>query len=192
MNKAKLYIDVDDTFLNTEKYMRNVLKANGIRVKNGLTAYDYRDNPVAEDLMDMLFSDYSVIPKMDGAEESLKILQCDYDVVFTSSVFSEKERDAKEKYFKEMGKKLIVIPGQFDLSAFIAPCSNTLVVNDKSRVLDKSGVYPINTYCMWNPRTSEKNIYEYLKHGGTVVFDWYELCDQIMGTQFVSLPKKIG
>lgn len=189
MRKPKLYVDVDDTYLNTELYMRNMLKVNGIHVKDGLNAYSYRDDPVAKDLLSMLFSDYSVIPKMQGADESLDILKCDCEVIFTSSCFSEEERNAKEKFLSELGNKYVLIPGQYDLSAYIEPEEDSLIVNDKALVLSSSGIININTYCMWNARTSEKNIYNYLLHGGTVVFDWYELCDQIEGTQFMSIPK---
>lgn len=191
MERAKLYVDLDDTFLNTEMYLRMVLKANDIKVEAGKTAYDYMDDVVVKELLDMIYKDYSVIPELPGAKESLDILKCDYDIVFTSSCFSEEERDAKERYFSSKGIEYVLVMGTYDLSSYIKDSEKNLIVNDKSVVLENSGICPINTYCLWNQRTSEKNIQEYLSSGGTVVFDWYELCDQIMGTQSIKLPKKL-
>ena len=70
----KLYLDIDDTLVDTEDSLRRYLSCLGI---DSDSPYDLIGTEYDELIEDFL-SDYHVIPMIDGARTSLKLLKTEY------------------------------------------------------------------------------------------------------------------
>lgn len=177
MNKRKLYLDLDDTYLDTETYLRNMLSANGLTVGTASVYSDYIKGCAGSFYKEIL-SDYSCIPKKLGADECLDIIKTEYDVVFVSCYTTEEERVAKEMFAKEC-ETPIILCSDFDKSNI--DMGDGIMLDDTPRHLLYSGIPRKNQFLMYNPYSlDEEGISDLKMFEGKVVLDWYDFTDSIM------------
>lgn len=178
MGRRTLYLDLDDTYLDTENYIRSMLTANGVPVSNTSSVYNNYTRECAGDLYKEILSDYSCIPKKIGADECLDIIKTEFDVVFLSCYTTDVEKQAKEEFAKECGIPIILCK-DFDKSGI--DMSNGIMLDDTPRHLVYSGLPGKNQYLMYNPYALDTEGTEDLKKfQGTIVLDWYNFMDNIM------------
>lgn len=180
MSRKVIYLDLDDTYLDTENYIRGMLELNGVKVGTASVYSDYVKG-YAGSLYKEILSDYSCIPKKVGADECLDLLRTEFDIVFVSCYTTEEEMIAKKSFAKECETEIILCKN-FDKS-----CVNMLdgiIFDDNPRHLIYSGVPRKNQFLMYNSYALDKEGLEDLsKFEGKVVFDWYEFTDSVMGVE---------
>lgn len=174
----KLFVDLDDTYMDTEVYIRRILKANGYNFSKKQSIYDVDVVKDFKWVFDEVFSNYSFIPKKIGAEECLNVLETEYGIVFVSCYSTEEEKISKYKFAKECGKDIILCK-DFDKS-FI-DMSEGIMFDDVAMHLLNSGLPSKSQYLMFNRfNVNEYWFKNYVKFNGNLVFDWYEFCDKVM------------
>jgi len=132
-----LYLDLDDTFVDTEVYIRAILKNNLIPYKSNNSVYGMRCIPVYSDIMRDVFKNYSVIPLKEDAEECLKLLSTEYNVIFCSSYITDEEGESKKR-FAELYKKDIILCGGINWDKSRVDMSGGIMVDDAPEALSKS------------------------------------------------------
>lgn len=130
-----LFLDLDDTFVNTENYIRRVLKNELLPVTEH-SVYYMRELDAYREIMEEIFSNYDVIPLCDGAEDSLNILSTEYEVVFCSCAVSDAEENSK-KAFADLYKKDIIICRE-DYAKEKVDMKGCILVDDSLDVLEAS------------------------------------------------------
>lgn len=195
-----LYIDLDDTYKDTERYIRKILIANGVSVPHyiksvySLLFYDKGNryshiNPVIPEILSLVCSEledvsseveavfkevmgsYSVIPNKCGAEDCLNLLKTEYDVTLFSAYTFEHERAEKEKFAKSLGVGSLIVP-YGKKQETVLEMGGIVVDDDPSVINELKGV---ERYLMYSP-------YSYYKvgNGVKVVSDWYRLYDTLL------------
>lgn len=182
--KKKLFCDLDDTYLDTEAYIRSVCRSNGLPTFKGICIYDMMSIPMYTELIKEVMSDYTVIPTKVGAEECMKLIETEYDVIFISSYSEEYEAEAKRRLARKLKKPIILVCSKDDEYG----------IGDKSHV-DMSGAVFIDdimkhlTHSNASKRILMLNKYQSdLEeiYGGNwtandiVVSDWYAITDELM------------
>lgn len=179
MFKRRLYLDIDDTVVNTNKHIKNMLGSKW--QKDGLIYCEY-DNMNAIEFAKVkgVFSDYSKIPFIEGAEEGLNILRNHYDLVFCSSYYLEGIEDkAKERWAKELGIPLILCKG---MSKGDIDMSGAIIVDDNPRnILRTNAGEKVLFY--------NEDFYESV--GGVLVFSWFALVSHLCPNIAVDRLKKL-
>lgn len=170
-----LFLDLDDTYLDTDRYIRKVLKANGVSkdlwgIHDDI--YVLGDNPDCKDIIRECMSNYPVIPTREGAAQSLQILRTEYNVVFVTSCYSDYEEKSKRELFSKMGTKFIICRGgksHVDMSGgiFVDDHLIHLVESNAEQKIFFFNRYEISTG-RYNPRTT------------SMVMNWFELTDILM------------
>lgn len=135
-SKQTILLDLDDTFVDTEKYIRRVLKDELLEVKFP-SVYPLRFMDGYAEIMEEIFQNYEVIPKTDGAEDCLNILKDEYEVVFCSCYVTEGEKKAK-KSFADSYETEILLVGNGDYSKSSIDKTNCILVDDSLEVLSAS------------------------------------------------------
>lgn len=114
----KLFLDLDDTVKDTEKYIRRILKEEFHDIPDVKSVY-FLNPSVVEDkykksaeayweVMREIFENYEVVPETPGATDCINILASEYDVIFCSSCCTDGEEKAKKK-FADLYKRDIII-----------------------------------------------------------------------------------
>lgn len=182
--RKKLFCDLDDTYLDTEPYLRSVCKANGLLTLKGICIYDMRYTPMYRDIIKEVIKDYSVIPTKVGAEECMKVLETEYDIIFVSSYLEEYEAEAKRSLAKGLGKPIILININ----------DSTSEIGDKSVVNMSGGVFIDDILAHLVKSNASKRILMLNKYqsdlenickgvwtpNDLVVSDWYSVTDELM------------
>lgn len=176
MSMRKLYLDLDDTYVDTESYLRKVLERNGVHCDPNSSVWDVYFRGEGRDIFKEVLSDYSAIPKKVGAEECLKILETEFEIVYVTCYLCEEERTAKINMAKEDGRNIIFCTG-FDKS--FVDMSDSVFIDDVPKHLINSNADGKNKYLMYNKYVKglSKSL---MLFDGTVVFDWYDFCDKVM------------
>ncbi len=178
VDMRKLYLDIDDTYVDTEEYLRKVLESNGIECDPFESVWEIYFRGIGEDLFREVLSDYSVIPKKIGAEDCLKILETEFEIVYCTCYMFEEERLAKLRMSEEEGREIIFCR-YFDKSC--VDMEDNVFVDDTPKHLVNSNLKSKNQYLMYNPYALDTEGYKYLVNfKGEVVMDWFSLCDKIM------------
>lgn len=173
-----LYLDLDDTYLDTDVYIRKVLKENGVSkelwgIQDDI--YVLLNNPKCKDIIQSCMSNYSVIPTKIGAKESLQVLKTEYKVIFVTSVFSGYEFEAKKKFFKNICVPYIIVGS----NKSCVNMKDATFIDDHLIHLNQSNastkVFFFNQFEM-NPQISTGILRKEYK----VVKDWFELTDFLM------------
>lgn len=170
----KLFLDLDDTYKDTERYLRSVLKANSLAIPKQGTAYSLYRDIMYKDIFEMVFSDYSVIPNKEGVEENLKIVETEYEIILCSSYTTDIEKCAKQSYADGLGKEIILCGGsQWDKSH--VNMLGESFIDDNAEILALSNA--TKKIQMYNPYSCVS-----LKgySGDTLVLDWFEALDQLV------------
>lgn len=175
----KLFLDLDDTYLDTDRYIRKVLKANGVSKELwGIhdDIYVLADHPDCKDIIKACMSNYLVIPPKQGAVQSLQILRTEYDVVFATSCYSDYEEKSKKELFKKMNVDFILCNGgksHVDMSGATFVDDHLVhLVNSNA----KNKIFFFNRYEM-DPAISTG---KYDSKVASLVMDWFELTDLLM------------
>lgn len=177
MSSKKIYIDMDDTYFDTEEYIRKLFDANGVKYDKNKTIFNQDIDIVGKDLLEMVFSDYSCIPKKTGVEECIELLESEYEIIFTSCYSSEEEKLAKEKYADSIGKKILLCEGLFKQDLDL---HDGIVVDDRPLNLLYSGCDSSNQYLMYNPYMNQVDLKALVDFKGTIIFSLHDLCDRVM------------
>lgn len=172
-----VYLDIDDTYIETEKLIKNVCKKVGYSIDERVNAYILRDNPIVRDVVKLIMSDYSKIPKRVGAEDCLAIISTEYTVKFLSSCYSEVEIYAKKKFAEEEGKEVILCE-YCSKTPDIIDLSNGIMIDDRVDVL--LGANASEKYNMKYNYDTQEEVQQFIKEGGTVCNNWYQLLDYLV------------
>ena len=170
----KLFLDLDDTYKDTERYLRSVLKANSLAIPKQGTVYRFHLDIMYKDIFEMVFSDYSVIPNKEGAEENLRILETEYEIIFCSSYTTDSEKCAKQSYADGLGKEIILCGGsQWDKSH--VNMLGESFIDDNARILALSNA--TKKIQMYNPYSCV-GLRDY--SGDPLVLDWFSALDHLV------------
>lgn len=162
--KQKLYLDIDDTILDTENFLRDVLGGKWA-IHDGLLYQQY-SNMSEEDFrkVEIIFSNYPNIPFITSAPVGLKILKEEFDLVLCSSYHMDGEKESKEIWAKMWGIPLILCKG---LTKDCVDMSNAVFVDDNTLNLDRSNAS--RKICFY------KKHHFYGLNDNELVFNWFEL-----------------
>ena len=169
----KLYVDLDDTFKDSEKFLRKILEANGLECPKNGSVYWRVDSSDYRPYFEMMFGNYRFIPNKEGAVENLKLLETEFEVIFCSSYINDFEAESKKKFADSLGKSIILCGGEnFDKSQ--VDMSDGILIDDKFEVLDASNA--LVKIQMYNPYN-----FEGISENSTLVTNWYQIVDKLMG-----------
>lgn len=172
--RRKLYIDLDDTFVETESFLRMMFKQNGISIPQKDSVYSMLNKGY-----DFLFkegmSDYTLIPRMPGAEDALRILSTEYEPVFISCYTFEEEAEGKKKLARAFHKNIILCDGSKDH----IDMENAVFIDDTVQHLVESNASEEDKYLFFNLYNLRDLIST--KYAGHVVSDWYDITNMLMG-----------
>ena len=170
----KLFVDLDDTYKDTERYLRQVIRANGLAIPQYGTVYSMYLDIMYRDIFEVVFSDYSVIPNKEGVDENLKILETEYEIIFCSSYTTDIEKRAKQSYSDNLGKEIILCGGtQWDKS--YVNMSGASFIDDDAGILCLSNAK--KKIQMYNPY-KRGDLKDY--RGDTLVLNWFEALDKLV------------
>lgn len=172
--KRKLFLDLDDTFFDTENYLRKVLGGKWL-YHEGLI-YEAYENMEFNELFKCLeaFMDYRRVPLKAGAREGLEEIKNIYDVIFCSSYHLEPEKKAKEDIAKVLGIPILLCGGdKWDKSHI--DMSGGVFVDDNTRLLKLSNAK--DKVCFYKKYNFKG------KFDGCIVFDWEELVGVLVGLE---------
>jgi hypothetical protein len=163
----KLYLDIDDTLVDTEDSLRRYLSCLGI---DSDSPYDLIGTEYDE-LIEEFLSDYHVIPMIDGARTSLKLLKTEYDITLVSCYTYFNEAKAKISFAKKFGVELIL-------------CKNY----DKSHVDMSDGIFIDNDeeHLKYSNAAkkyifSSNGVKSQLSNIDGEFHNWYDIVDILMG-----------
>lgn len=172
MGKKKLFMDLDDTYKDTETYLRCILKNYGIKIPETMSVYALYDIPQYRGYIEEVFGDYENIPNMIGARENFKLLQTEYKIIFCSSCNSEQEAIGKKKFAESLNKEIILCSGkQWDKSH--VDMSGGVFIDDNKDILNKSNASV--KIQMFNPYS-----YSGIANGSYLATNWYTVSDLLM------------
>lgn len=180
--KRKLYVDLDDTFCDTENYLRMMFKQNGIKVSEERSIYDYIGIGECDFLFREGMSDYRLIPKMPGSEDAIRILSTEYEVVFASCYTFPEEAEGKKKLARAMRKNLILCRGtksHLDMEGGVFIDDNPRHVLESSAKNEDKYVF----FNIYNAGELMKCIWEQNGFNPHIVADWYEITNMLMGVK---------
>lgn len=178
LQMKKLFLDLDDTYLDTDRFIRYTLALKGVSKEYwGIEddIYTVANIPECKDIIKSCMSNYHAIPLKTGAKESLKILQTEYIITFVTSAFSNYEIQSKKKLLDSM-KVPYIITGRkkshIDMSGGIQVDDHLGHLNQSNA---KKKIFFYNKFEM-NPKTATGT----LEKDYTMVKDWFELTDILM------------
>lgn len=163
---SEFYIDIDTAYVAVDRYISRACEVYNEMLKNNDTDKLFRK--VASKIVS---EHYRELPKLDGAEECMNILNTEYDVIFVSKTESMSEAESKSKYAKS--------EGAFDTG---------LYYSDVSEINMSGGIFLSanhETLAMSNADVkyllSGKSNYDENMCSCIVVPDWYSLLDMLFG-----------
>lgn len=175
--KKKLYIDLDDTFVDTENYLRAMFKQNDIHVPESKTIYTLIGTGEYDFLFKEGMSDYTLIPRMPGAEDAIRILSTEYDISFLSCCVFDEEAVGKKKLAKAFRKELILC----DSTKSHINMENAVFIDDNVGHLIDSNSKDEDKFLFFNLYTLKDMLGSNKSYFGHVVSDWYEITNILMG-----------
>lgn len=176
----KLFVDLDDTFVDTERYLRRILESNGLKVPKYETVYTLYGEEAYKPYFDMVFNNYFVIPKKQGVNENIKLLETEYNIVFCSYCTTKNEKIAKKRFAESLNKEIILCEGE-DFDKSNVDMSGGILIDDNLDVLASSNAD--KKLQMYNEFTYRQGI-----NGCPLVIDWFDVVDQLME---VSVDEKL-
>ena len=175
--KKTIYMDLDDTFVDTEQYIREVLKNNNLPVKIPC-AYALRNSDVYGEIIEKIMANYRAIPLKDGALNCLKLLRTEYDVKFCSLFYNENERKAKKEFAEELNAEIILVESG-DFSKSSVNMKNIILVDDSLEVLQSANAeFKIQ---MFNKYKARGLSYKDYLIGDSFAENLYDVVDILLG-----------
>lgn len=175
-----LYLDIDDTVLQTDLYLKRVLEMEGIPLSR--SDFSYRYVGKYDDLLEYGLSDYTKIPFISGAKGCISSLSRVYDkVVFVSCYTYEREKFAKEVWAKLIGVPLILCNG----NKHLLDMHDGVLVDDRSDTLVRSNaIFKYNFYNKWNTLPSD------IPYLSGIYKNWYTLSKELASLQDGGFQRK--
>lgn len=141
MSKQKLFLDIDDTLVDTESYLR--LRLRYILGSDVVSKYDsiynlMTDDEVAKEICRKELSDYRNIPFLPFAEECIGVLKNDYNIILCSNYTFEEERCAKLLLAERLGVSSSLIRYAPNMGKSSVDMSDGILVDNDTRVLASS------------------------------------------------------
>lgn len=141
MCKQKLFLDIDDTLVDTESYLR--LRLRYILGSNVVGKYDniynlMLDDEVANGICRKELSDYRNIPFLPFAEECISVLKSDYDIILCSNYTFDEERCAKLLLADRLGVSSSLIRYTPNMGKAEVNMSDGILVDNDVRILANS------------------------------------------------------
>lgn len=175
----RLYLDLDDTFVCTEEYMRTILKNAGLGVDSRLsTVYCLLRTEGYETILRKILANYDIIPLKDGAEDALKLLKYELDVVFWSSYTFEEEKKAKKAFADSFDTDIVLINYEDDPNKEKIDVSESIIVDDSLDVLSNSKSK--TRIQMYNPYISKGLSFSEYLVGDIFASDLYSVVDSVL------------
>lgn len=168
----KLFVDLDDTFVDTERYLRKICESNGLKVPKYETIYTLYGNSEYDPYFDMVFNNYFVIPKKQGVIENISLLETEYEVIFCTYCTTKSELEAKKRFAESLGKNIILCEGE-DHAKSSTDMSEGILIDDNIDVLKASNAS--KKLQMYNEFTYTKTLQDC-----SLVIDWFDVVDQLM------------
>lgn len=176
MSKKTIFMDLDDTILDTEGYIRKVLgKRNPFWMAyRDSTIYEVVDKFTPQEVYDYLsiMTDYSRIPYMYGARKGLDLLKNKYNIVIVTSCSPiQGEEVAKIKWGQENGYQVIICKGDNWRKDKIDMRGGVFVDNNTRNIKISSASLKIAYYQKWSTEEDYK---------GIVVRSWNQLLKELL------------
>lgn len=174
----KLFMDLDDTYFDTERYLEKLLNNVGLPTPLPGEGNIYALSTISEykDIILEAMSDYSYIPKKEGADLALELLSTEYEVIFCSSYTYENEYKAKKSFANRVNKDIILCTGdKFDKS-HVDMRDSIFIENDPS-ILDVSSAKVKIQMC--NQDMLKGITFDY-KNIDLYATNWSEIVDYLM------------
>lgn len=169
----KLFVDLDDTFVDTERYLRKICESNGLKVPKYDTIYTlYGEDNEYKPYFDMVFNNYFVIPKKQGVIENISLLETEYEIIFCTYCTTKGEKEAKKKFANSLGKEIILCEGDNYTKSNI-DMSEGILIDDNPEVLEASNAG--KKIQMYNEFTYTQTL-----SNCSLVVDWFDIVDQLM------------
>lgn len=183
-SKKVIYMDLDDTVKETERYIRRVVQANGVKLKPNLygpncdSIHTYIGTDTQEGVMVAeCLKNWSVIPFKASAINSIKLLKTEYEVVFCTGYVYKEEADCKKAFAKSMGCNIILC-GEDCMFKDHVDMQGCIFVDDRHDILSRSNAE--ERYEMFNPYYFDFKGY-IDREDSIVLVDWYSFVDTLMG-----------
>ena len=179
-NIKKIYLDLDDTLLDTESYIRFILDLRGIKIAKDLkydiyTSIDKR----VRDLLKIIFaSDYDAVPWKIGAKECFKLLETEFEIVFVSSCTTKEEEVSKKKFADKLGKKIILCSGDKWDKSHVDMSDGIFIEDNLDVLMGTNAAVKIQMYNPYNFHSSKCN--PICPERDLLVTDWFQIIDYLM------------
>lgn len=176
-DKEVLYLDLDDTVKDTERYIRRVLQSNGIQLAGyqGSIYYLMNTDTLAGSLVSECLKEWEVIPFKSCAYNAIKLLQTEYNIVFCSSYTFQREAEMKRVFAKAMGCDIILCGEEHRFKDHV-DMSQATFIDDRSDILLRSNAKA--KFELLNPYFFDSCAE---RDDKTLLVDWYSLVDILMG-----------
>lgn len=187
--RVKLFLDLDDTVKDTERYIRKVFASNGLQYDAPGSIYRYINSGTVEDsLIRECFYDWNVIPFKDCALNGIKLLQTEYDVIFCTTYTFNKEAQMKKSLAKTLGCDIILC-GDGNRYKDKVDMSGGIFVDDRADILLRSNADI--KFELYSPYYFDGYAE---RDDKTLIVDWYSLIDILMnkGIDTAEVDKKGG
>jgi len=169
--KRKLYLDIDDTVLDTENYVKKVLGGKWSNLDSSIYLEYGNMSEYELDKIKDVFSNYYEIPYISGAEEGISELQEEFDVVFCSTYWNDYEKRSKQIWADLLGIRAILCEGYTKGNVDM---SDAVFVDDGTRNLNSSNA--AMKVCFFQKNNSLE-----IRGGTYVVYNWEGLLDILCG-----------
>lgn len=170
--KKTLYVDIDDTVKDTERYIRRVMRSNGISCPKTGTIYSKIGTPEGS-IIEEVLCNHDAIPFKESAKSSLELLFTEYNVVFYSHYHFQKEKECKYKLAKLFKRPIIL--EEFSDSKSV-DMSDAYFVDDRNEVLMSSNAE--RKFELYSPYMFDMT---HERDKDTLIVDWYSLTNILMG-----------
>lgn len=186
MARKTLFLDIDDTLKDTERYIRRLMFCNGIKTPSIGTVYRWINTDKDLFILEVM-SNYNVIPYRLGARDGINLLSTEYNIVLCSGYYYEEERRSKESFANSIGKELILCDMNKGFTKSSVDMSGGILVDDNSEILLTSNADV--KFEMYN-----KYVFELTaeRDERTTLVDWFSLVEILMGYSKSSDGEKIN
>lgn len=165
----EIYLDIDDTILDTNGAVTRYLKNKGIDCNE----LSYRFIGLYDKEISSVLSDYSKIDFLPAAREGIDILREHYKITLVSAYTYEVEGGEKVRFASNLGLPIILCKNRSKVSVDM---SNRIFIDDRSDYLRHSNAsIKYNMYNRWN------TLFEDIPYVNGVFTDWRTLVYTLLG-----------
>lgn len=136
--EGKIFLDLDDTLMDTENFIRSLLKSEFYDLSKCPCVYSLRSTDEFSDIIEDIFNNYDLIPMCEGSKKFLDCMKDDYEIIFCSGYFTENERKSKKSFADKIGKDIILVDARVCFDKSCVDMSDGIVIDDLPEVLAAS------------------------------------------------------